>query len=49
MSHIRQLDHVGIAVAAVDAVTAFFADLDLEVEGRAFLEGEFIDTVIGLP
>jgi hypothetical protein len=30
-------------------VTAFFADLGLEVEGRTFVEGEFIDTVIGIP
>ena len=49
MSHIRQLDHVGITVADLDSVTAFFADLGLEVEGRTFVEGEFIDTVIGIP
>jgi len=30
-------------------VTAFFAELGLEVEGRTFVEGEFIDTVIGIP
>jgi catechol 2,3-dioxygenase-like lactoylglutathione lyase family enzyme len=49
MSHIRQFDHVGITVTELDAVTAFFADLGLEIEGRAFVEGEFIDTVIGIP
>ena len=49
MPHIRQFDHVGITVADLDSVTAFFADLGLEVEGRTFLEGEFIDTVIGIP
>ena len=49
MSRIKQLDHVGITVADLDLVTAFFADLGLEVEGRTFLEGEFIDTVIGIP
>ena len=49
MSHIRQLDHVGITVADLDSATAFFADLGLEVEGRTFLEGEFVDTVIGIP
>ena len=49
MSHIRQLDHVGITVADLEAATAFFADLGLEVEGRTFVEGEFIDTVIGIP
>jgi catechol 2,3-dioxygenase-like lactoylglutathione lyase family enzyme len=49
MSYIRQFDHVGITVADLDSVTAFFADLGLEVEGRTFVEGEFIDTVIGIP
>ena len=48
MSHIKQFDHVGITVADLDSVTAFFADLGLEVEGRTFVEGEFIDTVIGI-
>ena len=49
MSHIRRFDHVGITVADLDSVTAFFADLGLEVEGRTFLEGEFLDTVTGIP
>ena len=49
MSRIKQFDHVGITVADLDAATAFFTDLGLEVEGRTFVEGEFIDTVIGIP
>jgi catechol 2,3-dioxygenase-like lactoylglutathione lyase family enzyme len=49
MSHIKQCDHVGITVADLDSATAFFAGLGLEVEGRTFLEGEFVDTVIGIP
>ena len=49
MSPIRRFDHVGIIVADLDAVTAFFVGLGLEVEGRTFVEGEFIDTVIGIP
>jgi catechol 2,3-dioxygenase-like lactoylglutathione lyase family enzyme len=49
MSHIRRFDHVGITVADLDAVTAFFVGLGLEVEGRTFLEGDFVDTVIGIP
>ena len=48
MSPIR-FDHVGITVADLDAVTAFFVGLGLEVEGRMFMEGEFVDTVIGIP
>jgi catechol 2,3-dioxygenase-like lactoylglutathione lyase family enzyme len=48
MARIRRFDHVGITVADLDAVSAFFVALGLEVEGRTFLEGEFLDTVIGI-
>ena len=49
MGHIRRFDHVGITVADLDAVTEFFVGLGLEVENRMFVEGEFLDTVIGIP
>lgn len=49
MTHITRFDHVGITVADLDLVTAFFVALGLEVEGRTFVEGEFLDTVCGLP
>ena len=49
MSPARRFDHVGITVADLDTATAFFIGLGLEVEGRTFVEGEFIDTVIGIP
>jgi catechol 2,3-dioxygenase-like lactoylglutathione lyase family enzyme len=49
MSHVQRFDHVGITVADLDSVTAFFVGLGLEVEGRMFVEGEFLDTVIGIP
>jgi catechol 2,3-dioxygenase-like lactoylglutathione lyase family enzyme len=49
MSGIQRFDHVGITVADLDAVTAFFVGLGCEVEGRMFMEGEFLDTVIGIP
>jgi catechol 2,3-dioxygenase-like lactoylglutathione lyase family enzyme len=49
LSPVRRFDHVGITVANLDAVTAFFVGLGLEVEGRTRIEGEFIDTVIGIP
>ena len=39
---IRRFDHVGIIVADLDAMTAFFVGLGLEIEGtRMGLEGEF--------
>jgi catechol 2,3-dioxygenase-like lactoylglutathione lyase family enzyme len=45
-----RFDHVGITVAELDAVTSFFVGLGLEVEGGPMpVEGEFIDTVIGIP
>jgi catechol 2,3-dioxygenase-like lactoylglutathione lyase family enzyme len=49
MSHVRRFDHVGVTVADLDTATAFFVGLGLEVEGRMFLEGDFVDTVIGIP
>jgi catechol 2,3-dioxygenase-like lactoylglutathione lyase family enzyme len=49
MSHVQRFDHVGITVADLNTVTAFFVGLGFEVEGRAFVEGEFLDTVCGIP
>ncbi len=49
MSYIRRFDHTGITVADLDAAVTFFVTLGLEVEGRSFVEGAFIDTVIGIP
>jgi len=48
MARITRFDHVGITVADLDTVMAFFVELGLEVEGRMFMEGEFVDTVIGI-
>ncbi len=49
MTGIRAFDHVGITVEDLDSATTFFVGLGLEVESRMYLEGEFLDTVIGLP
>ena len=49
MSQIRRFDHVGITLADLDTVGAFFVGLGHEVEGRTFVEGEFVDAVIGIP
>ncbi|HEX6127897.1 MAG TPA: VOC family protein [Candidatus Limnocylindria bacterium] len=49
MSGIRRFDHVGVTVADLDAATAFFVGLGFEIEGRSPMEGEFVDTVIGIP
>lgn len=49
MTHIQRFDHIGITVADLDAVTAFFVGLGLEVEGTGSVEGEFVETVCGIP
>ena len=49
MTHVRRFDHIGITVADLDAATAFFVRLGLEVEGTGSVQGEFIDTVCGIP
>jgi catechol 2,3-dioxygenase-like lactoylglutathione lyase family enzyme len=48
MAGIKRFDHVGITVAHLDAATAFFVGLGFEVEGMMTMEGEFVDTVIGI-
>jgi len=49
MAKIRQFDHVGVTVADLDSAVEFFVELGLELEGRMFVEGEFLDTVCGIP
>ncbi len=49
MTHVRRFDHIGVTVADLERATDFFVGLGLEVEGRTTVEGEFIDTVCGLP
>ncbi|WP_328530418.1 VOC family protein [Nocardioides sp. NBC_00368] len=49
MTQLLRFDHIGVTVADIDRATEFFVALGLEVEGRAFVEGEFIDTVCGIP
>jgi catechol 2,3-dioxygenase-like lactoylglutathione lyase family enzyme len=49
MTHIRRFDHIGITVADLDAATAFFVKLGLEVEGTGSVKGEFVETVCAIP
>jgi catechol 2,3-dioxygenase-like lactoylglutathione lyase family enzyme len=49
MAAIQRFDHVGITVADLDSVADFFVGLGFEIEGRTFVEGEFLDTVCGIP
>lgn len=49
MTSLPRFDHVGVTVADLDAAIEFFVALGLQVEGRTFVEGEFLDTVCGIP
>jgi catechol 2,3-dioxygenase-like lactoylglutathione lyase family enzyme len=49
MAHVRRFDHIGITVADLASATAFFVGLGLEVEGTGSVEGEFAETVCGIP
>jgi catechol 2,3-dioxygenase-like lactoylglutathione lyase family enzyme len=42
------MDHVGIVVDDLAAATAFFAELGLELQGQAPVEGDWVDRVVGL-
>ena len=42
------MDNVGIVVESLDAAISFFAELGLELEGRAMIEGEWAGRVTGL-
>lgn len=48
MKFVKRFDHVGITVADLDAVMAFFVSLGLEAGQKMAIEGEFLDTVIGM-
>ena len=49
MAHVQRFDHIGITVADLDSATAFFVGLGLEVEGTGSVQGEFVETVCGIP
>jgi catechol 2,3-dioxygenase-like lactoylglutathione lyase family enzyme len=42
------MDNVLVVVEDLDAAIAFFTELGMELEGRAELEGEWVDRVIGV-
>jgi len=45
---ILRMDNVGIVVDDLEAVTAFFVELGLELEGEATVEGRWVDRIVGL-
>jgi catechol 2,3-dioxygenase-like lactoylglutathione lyase family enzyme len=45
---IQRMDNVAIVVDDLDAAVAFFAELGMESEGRAQIDGLFADRTVGL-
>ncbi|HEX2419086.1 MAG TPA: VOC family protein [Micromonosporaceae bacterium] len=45
---IQRMDNVGVVVDDLEAATAFFVELGMEVEGKAPLRGREVDRLIGL-
>jgi catechol 2,3-dioxygenase-like lactoylglutathione lyase family enzyme len=45
---IQRMDHVGVVVDDLEAAVAFFVELGMEVEGKARVEGGWVDRVSGL-
>ena len=45
---IKRMDNVLIVVDDLEAVTAFFVELGMELEGKALVEGVSVDRVVGL-
>ncbi|MBJ7601809.1 MAG: VOC family protein [Candidatus Dormibacteraeota bacterium] len=45
---IRRMDHVSVVVDDIEAAIAFFVELGMELEGRAPIEGPWVDRVNGL-
>jgi catechol 2,3-dioxygenase-like lactoylglutathione lyase family enzyme len=43
-----RMDNVGIVVDDLKAVTAFFIELGLELDGEATVEGPWVDRIVGL-
>src|SRR5215510_10404821 len=47
-NNLMRMDNVGIVVESLDEAIAFFAELGLNLEGRATIEGEWAGRVTGL-
>jgi catechol 2,3-dioxygenase-like lactoylglutathione lyase family enzyme len=45
---IRRMDNVLIVVDDLEAATAFFAELGMELEGQTQVEGDWVDRTVGL-
>lgn len=46
---VQRIDNTAIVFEDLDAAVAFFTALGLEMEGRQFVEGQFVDDCVGIP
>jgi len=47
-SKLLRMDNVGIIVDDLNAAIAFFEELGMEIQGKATVEGQWVDRVVGL-
>jgi catechol 2,3-dioxygenase-like lactoylglutathione lyase family enzyme len=45
---IQRMEHIGVVVEDLEAATAFFVALGLEIEGETSVEGSLVDRINGL-
>jgi catechol 2,3-dioxygenase-like lactoylglutathione lyase family enzyme len=45
---IKRLDHISVVIDDLAAAIAFFSELGLELEGKAAVEGDWVDRINGL-
>jgi catechol 2,3-dioxygenase-like lactoylglutathione lyase family enzyme len=45
---VQRMDHVGVVVDDLAAAKAFFLELGLELQGEASVEGDLVDSIVGL-
>jgi catechol 2,3-dioxygenase-like lactoylglutathione lyase family enzyme len=45
---IKRMDHIGIVVDDLEAATAFFLELGMEMVGKGPAEGRWVDRIVGL-
>jgi catechol 2,3-dioxygenase-like lactoylglutathione lyase family enzyme len=45
---LKRLDNVAVVVDDLDGAIAFFTELGMELEGRATVEGDSVDRLVGL-
>ena len=45
---LKRLDNIAVVVEDLEAAIAFFSELGMELEGRASVEGDWVDRIVGL-